>query len=72
MSTPSLDEFAEGNRPKTGPKSYLDGLPDDVQAQLLESKVGHSVAVRWLHQLGYEGATQQMVTNWRKVRGWTR
>lgn len=70
--TPSLDEFAEGNRPRTGPTSYLDKLPEDVRRQLLKSSVGHSTAVKWLHGLGYDQATQQMVTNWRKGRGWTR
>lgn len=68
---PSLDEFAAAQPGKQGQKSYLDGLPDDVQTQLMSSKAGHAVATKWLHDLGHDKATQQMVSGWRKKRGWT-
>lgn len=67
---PSLDEFAEANTPRAGIKSYLDTLPEDVQAQLLSSKAGHSTAAKWLHELGYSKATQDIVSRWRRKRGW--
>ncbi len=46
--------------------SYLDTLPAAVQRQLIESDAGHAQAVRWLHSLGYERATQNMVSRWRR------
>lgn len=67
----SLDEFAEAEGVKPGPKGYLDSLPEDVRRQLLESKVGHSAALRWLHSLGYERATLNIVTKWRQANGWS-
>ncbi len=66
----SLDEFAATHPPRTGYGSFIDGLPDDVQKQIRESKVGHSTVVKWLHDLGYERVTQQMVSGWRKREGW--
>jgi beta-phosphoglucomutase-like phosphatase (HAD superfamily) len=68
---PSLDEFAEAHEPRPGVKSYLDSLPDDLQAQLLASKAGHSTAAKWLNELGYEKATQDIVSRWRRKRGWS-
>lgn len=68
---PSLDEFASSRKCKSGYASYLDGLPDEVQAQILESSAGHCVVVDWLHGLGYERATQGIVGNWRRRNGWT-
>jgi hypothetical protein len=65
----SLDEFA-GRGLRKG-ESYLDTLPDDIKAQLIESKVGHTDACRWLRSLGYSDAGRKMVENWRKDHGWT-
>jgi hypothetical protein len=67
----SLDEFAAAHPPRTGYGSFIDGLPDDIQEQIRKSKVGHSTVVKWLHGLGYERVTQQMVSGWRKREGWT-
>lgn len=68
---PSLDEFAAtAGRKPTGYQSYLDRLPDDTKEQLLSSTAGHAAAERWLHSLGHTEATQQMVGNWRRKRGW--
>jgi hypothetical protein len=67
----SLDEFAEANPPsRTGYPSYLDALPDDVREQIRTSSAGHATVVKWLHGLGYDRATQQMVGNWRRKLGW--
>ena len=67
----SLDEFAAENGSTSGYASYLDGLPEDVRRQIMESSAGHSVTVKWLHSLGYTRATQNIVGNWRRRRGWT-
>ena len=73
MGKPSLDEFAApAARPKTGFPSYLDALPEDVREQMVSSTAGHAVVVKWLHGLGYERATQQMVSGWRRKNGWTK
>ena len=67
----SLDEFAEANPPsRTGYPSYLDALPDDVREQILSSRAGHTTVEKWLHEQGYKQATQQMIGNWRRKRGW--
>jgi hypothetical protein len=68
----SLDEFAATARHRTGPPSYLDALPDDVRDQIRTSPAGHTVVVKWLHGLGYDRATAQMVTKWRQREGWRR
>ena len=62
---PSLDEFAASDPVRTGSRSYLDTLPDDIREQLLASTAGHSTAARWLKSLGFERASQQMVQIWR-------
>lgn len=69
---PTLDEFAEANETRTGYGSFIDTLPDDVRAQIMASKAGHVTVVKWLHSLGYERATQQMVSGWRRREGWSR
>ncbi len=67
----SLDEFASANPPsRTGYASYLDALPDDIRAQILSSSAGHTTVEKWLHEQGYAQATQQMIGNWRRKRGW--
>lgn len=69
----TLDEFAAVNpQRRTGFQSYLDTLPGDVREQILASKAGHSTVVKWLHELGHEQATQQMVSGWRRREGWRR
>lgn len=67
-----LDEFAEADDIRTGYRSALDVLPDDVRGQVMESHHGHAVTARWLNSLGYEHITQQMVSHWRRSRGWSR
>lgn len=62
----TLDEFAAADSTRTGTKSYIDTLPDDVRRQLVESSASHASATRWLHSLGYQRATQQMVAGWRR------
>jgi hypothetical protein len=69
---PSLDEFAEANQTRTGYGSYIDTLPDDIQTQIRSSKAGHSTVVKWLRELGYDRATQNIVGGWRKREGWSR
>jgi hypothetical protein len=69
--TPSLDEFAATRQSKSGYPSWVDSLPDEIQAQILSSSAGHSVVVDWLHGLGHTRATQNIVGNWRRRRGWT-
>ena len=69
--TPSLDEFAETRRNKTGYPSYIDGLPEDIRSQIMASSAGHSVVVDWLKGIGYDRATQNIVGHCRRSRGWT-
>lgn len=66
----SLDKFAAKNGSTSGYASYMDGLPADVREQVLTSSAGHSVTVKWLHELGYKRATQNIVGNWRRRNGW--
>lgn len=68
---PSLDEFADSAKRRPGPTSYMDRLPADVREQILSSKAGHAVVTRWLGEIGYPDASQQMVTKWRQREGWT-
>lgn len=67
---PSLEVFAAANPSKSGYVPYLDTLPKAVRDQLLTSKVGHSLSSEWLIGQGYDRATQQMVSHWRKKNGW--
>lgn len=71
MPSQSLDEFAKENGATFGYASYMDGLPTEIQEQVLKSSAGHSVTVKWLHELGYTRATQNIVGNWRRRRGWS-
>jgi hypothetical protein len=66
-----LDEFAEQRETRKVCASYLDTLPEDVQAAILESSHGHAVVVAWLRSEGYDRATQNIVSRWRHKHGWS-
>jgi hypothetical protein len=65
---PSLSEYASttGTRRRRG---YLDGLPDEIRAQVARSYIDGipaTTVAAWLRSIGYEEASQTMVCRWRR------
>ena len=67
---PSLEEFAKANPTRSGYRSWMETLPDDVLRQIDESgDISSSRVVAWLKTLGYAEATHSKVDHWRRTRG---
>jgi hypothetical protein len=54
---PSLDEFAVGKERPKGRASFWSLLPAEVREEVVASDCSTAVAVEWLLELGFVGAT---------------
>jgi ABC-type phosphate/phosphonate transport system substrate-binding protein len=66
--TPDLAAFAESHEARSGPRSWVETLPDDVKEQIRTTigSVSSRVVVRWLQSIGYPQATLSKVEHWRR------
>jgi hypothetical protein len=70
MKKPSLEEFAKANPTKSGYRSWMDTLPDDVLEQVDQAgDISSRQIVAWLRSIGFDQATYSKVDHWRRSRG---
>jgi hypothetical protein len=60
----SLEDFAD-EIARERRTCYLDGLPDEIQQQLIDAPVSTATAAAWLERIGYEATGLE---SWRRKR----
>jgi len=60
----SLEDFAD-ELARERRTCYLDGLPDEIQQQLIDAPVSTATAAAWLERIGYESTGLE---SWRRKR----